>query len=140
MQMTSRSRSPNAIAWGRESTRRFTSVRLKTGPGNSSRPCLVFDVRRPALQFHKPVRRFRENCELGQIPAHHRYFIAAMKSRTCMTVFINLVWKVLALRDRESLPPKEIRLAREQADAVHLMPLRLGQQRFHQTPPTAFAL
>src|SRR5437667_2901303 len=136
MQMTSRSTSPNAIVWRRELALRFTSVRLKTGPWNSSRPCLVFDVRRPALQFHKPVRRFRENCELGQIPAHHRYLIAAMKSRTCMTVFIDFVWKVLALRDRESLPPKEIRLQREQADAIHAMPLRLGQQRFHQTSPT----
>ena len=63
-----------------------------------------------------------------------------MKSRTRVAVFVNLVGKILALRHRESLARKEIRLAREQADAVHAMPLRLGQQRFHQTSAAAFAL
>src|SRR4051812_31378545 len=70
-------------------------------------------VRRPSLQFHQPVRGFRKDRELRQVPSHHCDFIAAMESRTGMAVFVDLIGKILALRDRESLTGEEIRFARE---------------------------
>src|SRR5436305_757473 len=63
-----------------------------------------------------------------------------MKPWAGVTVFINLVRKVLALGDGESLARKKIRLAREQADAVNAVTLRLGHQRLHQPSAAASPL
>src|ERR1700722_20383198 len=106
-----------------------------TGPESS-----LCDVRRPALQFDQPIRRLRQDRELGQFPADHGHFIATMKARTSVTILVDLVGKILALCDRESLACEEIRLAREPADAGHPMSLGLSPQRFDQPSASAFAL
>src|SRR5580765_2504387 len=110
MRRSSRSRLRNAIETQPASPRKSTCVPRKTEPPNSAR---AVDIRRPSLQLHQPVRRFGENRKFWQIAAHHCHLVAAMKSRTSMAVFIDLVGKVFALRDRESLAPKEIRFAGE---------------------------
>src|SRR5579864_2214753 len=81
---------------------------------------------RPRLQLHQPVRGLRKNRKLRQVSANHGDFIAAVKPRASVAVFVNLVWYVLALRNRKSLRREEIRLACEQADAINAVPLRLG--------------
>src|SRR6202034_2913722 len=64
----------------------------------------------------------------------------SMKPRTSMAVFVDLVGKIFALRHRESLTREEIGFASEQANAIHTVTLRLGQQLFHQPSTTALAL
>src|SRR6266567_884970 len=90
---------PNAINSRPESVLRFTVAQLKMAPRNSARASLVADVGRPSLQLDQPIRRFRQNREFGQFSANHCHFITTMKSGTGVAIFINLVWKVLALSD-----------------------------------------
>src|SRR5579872_2194400 len=140
MPRTSPSELRNATAKPPESVPTSTFAPRKTAPENLTRSRLTSHIRSPPLQLDQPVFRFGQNRELGQIPAHHRHLIAAMKSRTSVAVFVDFVGKILALCNRESLPREEIRFAREQANAIHPMALRLRQQRFHQPSAAAFAL
>ena len=78
------------------------TFRSKTSSWSASAPRSA-----PTPAASQPVRRFRQNRELRQVPAHHRDFIATMEPRTRVTIFINLVGKIFALRDRESLPAKK---------------------------------
>src|SRR6202140_5314478 len=112
MPRTSRSRSPSAIGKRPQSVLGCTFVQRKPEPENSARVSLIFHVRRPSLQFHQPIRRFREDRELRQLPAHHRHLIAAMKPWTSMAIFVDLVRKILPLSNRKSLACEEIGLAR----------------------------
>ena len=84
--------------------------------------------RRPSLQLHEPIRRLREDRELGEISAYHRDFVATVEPRTRVAIFIDLVRQVLALRDRKSLAGEKVRLAREQANAIYSMALRFGHE------------
>ena len=45
-----------------------------------------------------------------------------------MAVLVDLIGQIFPLRDTESLPSEKVRLAGKQADAIHAMPLGLGQQ------------
>ena len=91
-----------------------------------------------SCDLHQPVRRFGQNRECGKFAAHHGDFVAAVKSGTDVAIFVNLVGKVFPLRHLESLACKKFWRPREQADAIHAMPFRLGHQSFYQ--PTAAAL
>src|SRR5262249_51117603 len=63
-----------------------------------------------------------------------------MESWTSVAVFIDLVRQILALCNGKALSGEEVRLACKQADAIHLMPLRLAHQRPDQFASAAFAL
>src|SRR5215831_8767851 len=63
-----------------------------------------------------------------------------MESRTRVAVFVDLIRQVLALSYGEALAPEEVRLAREQANAIDPMPLCLGHQRLHELASTPASL
>ena len=83
-------------------------------------------VAREVLQLYQPVRRFGQNGERGKLAAHHSNFVAPVKSGTDVAILVNLVGKVLPLRHHESLACKKFWGPREEADAIHAMPFRLG--------------
>jgi hypothetical protein len=103
-------------------------------------PRLVSHFFRPRLQFDQQVRWLRKNRKLRQFAPYHRHFIATMQTRTDVAILIDLVGKVFALRDRESLARKKVWLAREKADAVHPMAFGFRHQSLHQATSTALAL
>ena len=77
---------------------------------------------------------------VGSFPTHHRNFIALVKPRTHVAILVNLVGKVFPLRHLKTLAGKEFRSSREQADAIHPMPLGFRHQRLHQLAAPALAL
>src|ERR1700733_5157190 len=92
------------------------------------------------LQFHQPVRGLGQNGEGGELAAHHRDFIALMKSGTDVTILVDFIGKIFALGNVESLPGKKLGSSREQADAMHPMPFRFRHQSLHQPAAPALAL
>src|SRR5258708_17747234 len=70
------------------------------------------------LQLDQPVRRFRQDGELGKFPANHRDFVAALKSRAHVAVLVYLVGKILALCDRNHHPRAKPQAPRKKTDAT----------------------
>src|ERR1700685_130751 len=92
------------------------------------------------LKFDQPVRGFRQNRKFRKFATHHGYFVASVKARANMAVFVNLVRQILALRGGEAQASEKVWSAREQARAGNAVFFRLCQQRFYQMPATALAL
>ncbi len=84
------------------------------------------------LDAYQPVRRLREDGKCRKLAPHHGNFVAVVKPGTNVAVLVNFVGKIFAPRHLESLPRKEFRSPREQADAIHPMPLGFGHQSLHQ--------
>src|SRR5260370_16274895 len=125
-----------------------TNARPESIPSSTSSPPRT--ARKPSskanakacsdLQLDQPVRRFRQDGELGKFPANHRDFVAAMKSRAHVAVLVYLVGKILALCDRKAHAGEKLRAPRKKTDAADTMLLRFGKQRFHQSSASALAL
>src|ERR1700733_7479136 len=108
-----------------------------------SAPCpRVRCVQRVAsnLKLHQPVRRLRKDGEGWKLSSHHSNFITAVEPGTHVAVLVNLVRKIFPSRHLESLPGKKFWRPREQANAIHPMPLRVGHQSFHQPAPSTLPL
>src|ERR1700675_755353 len=108
-----------------------------------SAPCQsVRSVQRVAsnLKLHQPVRRLRKDSECWKLSSHHGNFITAVEPGTHVAVFVDLVRKIFASRHLESLARKKFRRPREQANAIHPMPLSFGHQSFHQPAPPTLTL
>jgi hypothetical protein len=100
----------------------------------------VLRLLRYSLQFNEQTSGFGKNCELRQPAPHHRHLVATMEARAHVTVFVDLVGKVLTLGDRKSLRRKKLRFARKQTDAIHVVAFRLGHQSFYEFASAALAL
>src|SRR5208282_289376 len=86
------------------------------------------------------VRWRRQNCECRKISADHRNFVAAIESGTLITVFVDLVGKILVISDSESHAREKFGNAREQAHATYLVLFCLRQQSLDQTAAAAITL
>src|SRR5436190_24261419 len=80
----------------------------------------------------QPVYWRRQNGKARHFSTDHWHFIAVMKTRTFVAVFVYLVGQVLVRSNGEPHAREEIRNAREQADAGNTVPFRLCEQSFHQ--------
>jgi hypothetical protein len=83
-------------------------------------------------KFNQPVRGFRQNREFWQFSTYHCDLVAGMKSGANVTIFVDLIRKIFALRDRETHAREEFGRTREQARTSYSVFLRLRQQCLHQ--------
>src|SRR4029077_7332946 len=88
----------------------------------------------------QPVFWRRHDRERGWIPGDHRGFVAAIEPGTLITVFMNLVGKILMISVSESQTREKFRNASEQTDAADFVLFRLRKQRLHQPSAAAVAL
>src|SRR5208282_1774029 len=89
------------------------------------------------LELYQPVRRFGKNGECRELATYHGDFITSVKPGTDVAILVNLVGKILPPRHLESLARKKLRSAGEEADAIHPMPFRFGQQSLHEATAAA---
>src|SRR6266853_763184 len=88
----------------------------------------------------QPVFRWRQDCKCRRIATNHCDFIAAIEPRTLITIFVDLVGKILMVSGGESQTREEFRNSGEQAYATDFVLFRLRQQSLDQTPTAAAAL
>src|ERR1700719_34468 len=88
----------------------------------------------------QPVFRWRQNRKCRRVATKHCDFVAAIEPRTLITIFVDLVGKILMISGGESQPREKLRDAGEQAYATDFVFFRLRQQSLDQTPPAAAAL
>src|SRR5580698_6146488 len=102
--------------------------------------CPEAETPRSHLKLNQPIRGFRQNRKFRQFAPYHRYFVASMKARANVTVFVNFVGQILALCSGETQASEEFRSAREQAGAANAVFVRLCQQCLYQMAAAALAL
>src|ERR1700678_233129 len=88
----------------------------------------------------QPVLWGRQDRKRRRFSADHRNFVAAIQSWALITVFMNLVGKVLMIRGNESHTCEKLGNASEQANTAYLVFFGLRQQSFDQQPAATIAL